>query len=787
MSQFQPYSILSSALCKFKLLVFGALALATSLRAQEVAIGVWQHHLPNRRIVSIAETPDKIFAATPYGIVEYDLKEESVRKIDKVQGLSDFGINVIRYHSGLGLLIIGYQNGTVDILKNHKVYSVPDIRQANILGSKAINDIFLDGNQAYLSCDFGVVILDLRQLVILDTWYIGPQGSMLNVLGLTKTATHWYAATEAGLLRAASNAPNLADFQYWNKESGLPSSAGKYTHVAAFQDKVIANFSGSISDVVYVLEDGSWRLFDPLGDGYGQRKRSIRVSHGKLLISAASRIDVFDQDLSLMNSITQYLGGTPNLWDAILDQNQVYRIGDDYHGLVSLLPDGSQQTTVLSGPLTANAFDVLVHGAYLWVAPGALTGNWQNTWNGDGMFLRRQSDWTWFNRFALPQMEDVRDIHQVSPDLRNPDKVYAASWSDGLLEFDGVQGLVNIYNHTNSSLERRSGVNDWVRVGGSAMDREGNLWVTNSEADRFLSVRKANGQWMGFNSNGLVANSQTVGGIVVDNNQQKWIVLPRNGGIVVFKERSLDNPNTFDIRKLTTQTGSGALPSNNVTHLAKDNDGYIWVGSDNGVVVFYTPQQALTAANYEAQPIIVVQDGFGARLFDKQRVNCITIDGANKKWFGTASSGAFLMSPDARETLLHFNTQNSPLPSNNILSIHIAPQTGEVFFATDRGLVSWRGFATQGTATHTEVLAFPNPVRPGYQGYIAVKGLVTNARVKITDINGNLVHDSFAEGGQLVWNGQDLHGRRPASGVYLVFSTNADGTETLVTKILFLN
>jgi hypothetical protein len=223
-----------------------------------------------------------------------------------------------------------------------------------------------------------------------------------------------------------------------------------------------------------------------------------------------------------------------------------------------------------------------------------------------------------------------------------------------------------------------------------------------------------------------------------------------------------------------------------VSALAKDQDGYIWVGTDGGVVVFYSPQQVFRSEFYNAQSIIVLQDGFAGRLFENEVINTIFVDGSNKKWFGTESSGAFLLSPDARETILHFNRNNSPLPSNNILDITINPKTGEVFFATDLGLVSYRGFATEGQSQHTDVYAYPNPVRPGYAGYIAVKGLVTNARVKITDINGNLVYDTFAEGGQLVWNGRDLFGNRPSSGVYLVFSTDPEGNETMVTKILFL-
>jgi ligand-binding sensor domain-containing protein len=275
-----------------------------------------------------------------------------------------------------------------------------------------------------------------------------------------------------------------------------------------------------------------------------------------------------------------------------------------------------------------------------------------------------------------------------------------------------------------------------------------------------------------------------VGDIVIDNSDQKWVILHQGGGIFLFKENSLDTDTDFQARKLTTQHG---LPSNEIYSVAIDHNGYVWVGTDQGVGVFYNPGRAFTGEAFNAQLIVVEQDGFGAYLFENETINAIEVDGANKKWFGTTRSGVFLLSADARETIFHFNTQNSPLPSNNILDIAIMEKTGEVFFATDRGLVSFRGLATARERIHTDVYAYPNPVRPGYNGYIAIKGLVANARVKISDINGNLVYETISEGGQAIWNGKDLFGKRPSSGVYLVFSTNDDGSETIVSKILFIN
>ena len=125
--------------------------------------------------------------------------------------------------------------------------------------------------------------------------------------------------------------------------------------------------------------------------------------------------------------------------------------------------------------------------------------------------------------------------------------------------------------------------------------------------------------------------------------------------------------------------------------------------------------------------------------------------------------------------------------SNNIKQIKINRETGEVYFATDKGLISYRGTAIQANEYFDNVYAFPNPVKPEYSGPIAIKGLVSNTTVKITDISGSLVFETKSEGGQAIWYGKNFNGEKVSSGVYMVFCTNEDGSQKVATKILFIN
>jgi hypothetical protein len=752
---------------------------------QGIPIGQWRYHLPNNRIIAVTETPDRIIGASPFGLVVYNKEDNSLEKVSKIDGLNDFGISSMEWAEGRKLLLIGYENGNVDIIQGRDVFNVPDIKIASLMGSKRINRFLVLDNTAYLACDFGIVELDLVTFLIRDTYYIGPQGGLVNVYDLAFNGTHFYAATAAGLLVADSRSPNLADFQNWHREmvTGLPTEV--FTLVSHFQGKILANLTNQAGDFIYVGDGQGWELFDPLtGVSYFERKTRIRSSRDHLIVANELFLDVFDASLNRIRHHRFYSNEQARPSDALLDENHRLWAGDMELGLVREHSPSDFEKIILPGPPKPSAFSLGAGGGRIWVAPGDISRAGSNTWNQEGVFIFGGEKWSAFDRWSVSGLDFVWDIIRITVDPGNPDRAYASSWASGMLELS-PQGVVSQYDHTNSSLRKRFEIEDFTRVGGVAVDRHGNVWVTNSQVQRPLSVKKPNGEWLSFGSGGQVPSSQVVGNVHIDQSDQKWVILHQGGGIFLFRENNLDSDNNFNSRRLTTQNG---LPSNEVYSLAVDQNGYVWVGTNAGVAVFYAPQRAFSGDPFQAQPIVVEeQDGFAGYLFQNETVNAIAVDGSDKKWFATSRSGAFLLSADARQTIFHFTAENSPLPSNNILDIRIMDNTGEVFFATDRGLVSFRGLATAGGRIHSDVYAYPNPVRPHHHGYIAISGLVTNARVKITDINGNLVYETISEGGQAVWNGQDLFGRRPATGVYLVFSTNEDGSETMVTKIMFLN
>ena len=246
---------------------------------------------------------------------------------------------------------------------------------------------------------------------------------------------------------------------------------------------------------------------------------------------------------------------------------------------------------------------------------------------------------------------------------------------------------------------------------------------------------------------------------------------------------NVDDTTNDQFAFLQSGTGAGGLPSDNVYAVAVDHTGNVWVGTDAGIGVFYCPGNVFNGG-CDATQIKVTLNGYVGYLFGMQTVRALAVDAANRIWVGT-TEGVWLISNDGQTTYLNFTTDNSPLPNNQITDISIDDATGEVFIGTLGGLVSYQGDAIGPSCTDcNSALVYPNPVKPDYNGPIAIKGLTDNAYVKITDVSGNLIFQGRANGTQMIWNGNGYNGNRAKSGVYLVFSSTDAGKERRVAKIL---
>ncbi|MCX6234554.1 MAG: T9SS type A sorting domain-containing protein [Bacteroidetes bacterium] len=760
------------------------LAFLFKVSAQEIGIGEWRDHLPYYTGISVTEAGSRIYCATSSAMFYYDKEDNSVQRVTKVSGLSDVGISVINFTPDVQTLVIAYTNTNIDLIKDNQIINISDIKRKPILGNKTINNVTFRDKYAYLSCGFGIVVLDIDKEEIYDTYYIGPEGGQINIWDISfDDHDSIYAATESGIYKASLESPNLADYNSWTKDMSLPLPDVKYNFIEYFSHRIFTNYASDLygSDSIYVHTNGSWQRFDP---GYTTGCQNITSMYNRLVIANNGNVDIYDTTMTRVyfTYLPSNIGLSP--LDAIIDKDAFVWIADRYVGLVKTYNSGwTGEVIHPNGPKSPDVFDMSVTGKDVWVVPGGRDGSWNNIWKTGRLFSFIDNEWKTLDAGTVPELDPVRDMVCVAVDPADEKRVYAGSWGYGLFEFFNRE-LAIVYTDENSSLQPFTGT-EKINIGGLCFDDDNNLWVANSNAGSVLSVRSPDGTWQALNL-GSLATGIDIGELIIDMSGQKWMLV-RDHGLVVFNDNNtISDPSDDRVQKLNANAGNGSLPGLKILSFAVDQDGELWMGSDEGVAVIYSPENVFTGGNYDAQRILVIQDGYVQYLLETEAVTAITIDGANQKWFGTDKAGVFLMSSDGTKQLLHFTEENSPLLSNSITSI-VINNNGEVFFGTSKGVISYRSTATPPKPVNNNVYAYPNPVREDYDGPIAIKGLVQNADVKITDVSGTLIYATKAQGGQAIWNGRNFEGDKAHTGVYMVYISNEDGSETIVTKILVIN
>ena len=756
-----------------KILLFLTI-ISLSFIANAQKIGEWTAHSPGLKTISVDIMKNKIFAATPFDIYYYNTNDNSINHLSKVTGLSDMGINVIKHDKTSNKIFVGYSNTNIDIIDNYdNVRNIPDIKNKNILGNKTINNVFFHDRYAYVCCGFGIVVIDLKRYEVRDTYIIGPNGNYLCVNDLTLFDGIFYAATEHGIYYAEANNSHLADFSQWKKfKNHLPNSNDNYSHIANFNTYIVANYSDNEhdSDELYAISDTTtWSYF--LTD-HLHLISSMRAFNDRLVVTEkARRIKVFDQD---KNQIFEASDMEP--LDAVYDKSRnCYWAATHSFSMVKIHQDGTFSKIKFNGPFSENAFSVNVSGNDVWVAAGGYHSTWAKYYNHDGFSHFDGDKWTYFNNKNNHVFDSITDITCVKADPRNPNIVYASTFEKGILVFENGKFKKN-YNYYNSSL----GLNIvWLSYGqhfsfvpGFDFDSKNNMWISNTGADKNLSVWKADGTWQAYN-----IGSGDIGDIMVDNNDIKWIY-SRPGEIIVF--------NGSTTRTVNKNANTGALPGDAIC-FATDSNGTVWVGTSDGVALFKDTKQIFKSNSFACSRILIPRnDGSGQAdyLLSGQSVLAIAVDGADNIWFGT-TNGVIQTSNDGMTTYHHFTTDNSPLFSNTVKDIAI-DDNGNVFFATDKGVISYKGTATKGNEKNTDVIVYPNPVRPEHNGIVGIKGLVTNALVKITTTNGTFVTHLKAQGGQAVWDCTNIYGNKVEPGIYLIFVSDETGKETYATKVLIM-
>ncbi|MFH6966265.1 T9SS type A sorting domain-containing protein [Flavobacterium sp. FlaQc-28] len=735
----------------------------------------WQGYFSFNEIKDISESPNTVFAASENALFFKNAASNVLKTKTTVDGLSGQTISAVYHSEAFKKTIIGYENGLMVIINeaDESITKKVDIINKQLPSNlKKINHIMEHNGLLYVSCDFGIVQFNLVTLQFGDTYFIGDNGAEISVKQTAFFNGFIFAATSSGIRKADTASANLNDFNQW-----IVLNAGDWSSVEVLDSELIAiNASGYIHRYNSISFIGFLQL--------PQRSSDMRTVNHNLFVTIPNAVYVYNNQMILSRQIsnTQVLDHNLVFTCATAVGDLVY-IGTKDKGMVtsSLSSAGIFVNSTPAGPFRNNIFSLDVTPNVLWAVYGDYD-TYYNPYDLDSYGISKYASSNWLN-IPYSDVHDATSITRIIVNPKNEKQVYASSFFSGLLRVENdVPNF--LYNEKNSGLESITyeGPNyKDVRINGTTFDKTGNLWITNSRIKNGLKVLKANGQWQSYATSSILNNAETTSyaNIVIDRNNTKWISTS-NEGVIAFNEST----NTF--KKMTFGVDAGNLPSADVRSVVIDTKNQLWIGTTKGLRVLSNVGSFQSDSQLKANPIIIMEDNLAQELMYEQFITSIAVDGSNNKWIGTADSGVFMVSPNGQETKYHFTINNSPMPSNMVNDIKINSVTGEVFIATNKGMISFKGVATGANDDLSNVYVYPNPVRPTYSGTVKVAGLLDKANVKITDIEGNLVFETTSEGGTIEWDTTAFGKYKVASGVYMVFISAQDGGETKVKKVMII-
>ena len=738
----------------------------------------WKGYFSYNQIKDISESSTKIYAAAENALFTKNLATNDIKTINTIDGLSGQTISAIYHSDTFNKTIVGYEDGLMIVVNDAdgSMLNVVDIINKNIPANiKRVNHFMEYDGIVYVSCDFGIVQYKLATLEFGDTYFIGPAGQEIKVYQTTIFNGDIYAVTQNnGIRKAAITNPNLIDYAQWQV-----FDAGFWTGIVTFNNQLIAM---NTNNGIYRHNGTSFQQIGSLG----QPGVDLRANPNYLVATCANKVIIFNQGLSQVATIlNSQITSIPVTFTCATVANSSIYIGTNENGIVSspISSPTNFEFIMPNGPVRNNIFSINSSSSNLWAVYGGydiLYNPYTYLPSGLASFgISKYNESAGWLNIPYSAVLEAKALVRIAVNPNDETQAYVGSYHNGLLKIEN-DIPTTLYDNTNSTLEISVGSEIWVNS--TTFDKSGNLWMTDSRTKKALQVLKSKGTWQSFDMQTILTDyaSNDFCKIAIDRSGTKWIATYKNG-VVAFNENS-----SVGFKKISEGADLGNLPSIDVRAIAVDNRNQVWIGTNRGLRVLPSTGSYNDTEQMKANAIIILEDGLAQELLYEQFITDIAVNGSNQKWIGTADSGVFLFSSNGQETIYHFTKDNSPLPSNVINDIDINSVTGEIFFATDRGMVSFQGTSTRPADNLNAVYVYPNPVRPEFVGTVKIAGLISKANIKITDIEGNLVYETTSEGGTVEWDTKAFGKYDVASGVYMIFIAAEDASETAVKKVMII-
>jgi ligand-binding sensor domain-containing protein len=738
---------------------------------------MWKGYFSYNEIVDVESASNAVFASTQNALFSQVIASSNLNIYNSITGLKPDVISTIHHSESFNKTFVGNKNGLILIQNpDGSVTTKVDVIEEVPVppNKKKINDFYEFNGRLYVATDYGISVIDVATSEFITTYFIGTAGEETEVLQTTVLNNEIYAVTRSfGIRKANINNPNLFDFSQWQT-----FDTNFWSGIVTFNNQLVATNTNART---YSYNRASFQEIL----NHNQIGLKLKTNGNELIITTQNNIYVLGQSFNIMAHITQIPDLNVKFTAATVVDEFIY-VGTEKNGLFSTPITNPTVFTAMSpnGPLQNYAFRVKKGKNKLWMVHGDYSQQF-NPYPLDDLGI---STYTTDNSWQILPYQDLlgaKSLSDIAINPSRPNEVFVTSYFSGMLKFQGEE--VELLNNTNTGpngLESLvlSGNPSYIdiRINSPAFDKEGNLWVTNGLVDRGIKVLRANGQWQSYDLSGITANLATgrYNSMAIDKNSTKWIAA-YNDGVVAFNEN-------YGNKFIVINQENADIPAPVVNCLAIDNRNQLWIGTMAGLRVLSSVDRFITETELDVFPIIIQEGDLAQELFYQQPILDIAVDGANRKWVSIADGGVFLVSSNGQQTLYRFDKSNSPLPSNNILDIEIDGVSGEVFFVTDKGMVSFLGTSTKPSDGLGEVYVYPNPVRPNFVGTVKISGLTDKANIKITDIEGNLVYETTSSGGTIEWDTTAFGKYKVASGVYMIFVASEDGLDSTVKKVMIV-
>ena len=758
------------------------LMFAVSTCLQAAQIGSWNVYLSYHNATKNVAAGKTIYTVANGDLYSYNTEDSEVRTHDNLNILNDVDIADIGYSQEAKKIILIYSNCNIDLLDaNDNVQNLSALKEKSISG-KEISNLYIYGSMAYLSTGFGLIEVDMKEGVFRNTYRLGLEGTCV-----AANENNVFLGTTSGLY-VCSKQENMQLQSNWKKHQGSTD----WSKLLFYKDQLL----GVRKDSLFVIDTQRANTANRIN---GSAVTFIRETNDQLFWGDAKNI-CYGSDINNFTIIKEN-----NTWKDIAYQGGTYWVSNQYQGLqgYKITSNPVQMTTssvIPDSPIRNLSYRLNWVGNRLLVAGGINTvAGYFNT--PTAMYME-DNQWTNFEemterpeKYKSLRLANTTDLVQ---DPTDPTHHYASLFRSGLFEYkDGK--FTKFHNADNSPLQSIlsksiSTYYNYVSCAGLKFDPDGNLWMLCSQTDTVVRILRPDGKWNALYYEPIQMAS------LCDN------ILIHSTGMVFVTSRRLDQRGIFCID--TKGTLANTKDDKYILHkqiinqdetvytpdefygICEDLDGRVWFGTTLGLFVIDNPEQVFDKDFRITQVKVNRNDGSGLAdyLLSGLPVTCIAVDGANRKWVGTQNNGIFLISADGQETIHHFTTEDSPLPSDAIQDIAVNSITGEVAIGTEKGLCSYMSDAIDAAEdlVKDNVLVYPNPVKSEYTGPITITGMTMDAEVKILSTNGQLVWKGVSTGGLVTWNGCNLSGKRVSSGVYHVVANDNAGNKAIVTRIVVI-